>query len=90
MPSELLACQAMYIRWTMYHCPSCGKQWKSRVVTSPRVGPEYHRCSCGYSFRTSDKEWGHMTKGQRIEYFASIWLDCLLADLLCLFGSTRS
>ena len=68
----------MYVRWKIYSCPSCGKEFKSRIVTAPRVGLEYEICSCGCSFRTTDKEWHNMNRGQRIEYFLSIWIGCWL------------
>jgi predicted RNA-binding Zn-ribbon protein involved in translation (DUF1610 family) len=70
----------MYIRWTTYRCPSCNARWRSRIVTSPRVGRENRKCrSCGFVFRTPDKEWQHMTTGQRVGYFLNEWTVGLLA-----------
>src|SRR5229473_222666 len=64
----------MYIRWTSYSCPSCGAHTESRIVSSPRVGVENRKCEkCGFSYRTPDREWNNMTKGQRIGYFLSEW-----------------
>lgn len=63
------------IRYTLYRCPSCGKRLESRVVTSPRVGREHRDCpKCGYTYRTPDREWRNMTKGQRRDYFLSEWV----------------
>ena len=64
----------MFVRWITYGCPSCGKQFQSRVVTAPRVGLEFRRCDCGFTSRTTDLEWWHMKMGQRIEYFLSLWI----------------
>lgn len=64
----------MYIRYTSYSCSSCGNHLESRLVTSPRVGPENKYCSkCGHSYRTPDREWTEMTKCQRLGYFLSEW-----------------
>src|SRR5262249_40935213 len=67
----------MYIRWVNYTCPACGKEWTSRVLTAPRVGREFRQCRrCHYKYRTPDKEWRNMTRGQRTEYLLSIWIVC--------------
>lgn len=64
----------MYLRWTSYSCPSCGAHTESRIVSSPRVGLEHKECGkCGAAYRTPDKEWQNMTKGQRVGYFLSEW-----------------
>jgi hypothetical protein len=64
----------MYLRWTSYDCPSCGLHLESRIVSSPRVGPEQRICRhCGVMIRTPDKEWQNMTRGQRLGYFLSEW-----------------
>ncbi len=64
----------MYVRWTTYRCPSCTARTESRLVTSPRVGIEYRKCrSCGSTYRTPDREWQHMTTGQRVGYFLNEW-----------------
>src|SRR5882762_874121 len=64
----------MYLRWTSYSCPSCGTHTESRIVSSPRVGLEYRKCGkCGSTYQTPDKEWQHMTSGQRLGYFLSEW-----------------
>ena len=69
---------AMYVYLHKHNCkcPSCFKSLGSRVVSSPRVGREYLACKCGNTLKTIDKEWRHMTTGQRVEYFVSIWAVC--------------
>ncbi len=65
----------MYIRWTNFSCPNCGRVWARRIVSAPRVGRELHTCSkCGKEFRTHDLEWLHMTRSQRMSYLFSEWL----------------
>jgi len=62
----------MFIRWTSYSCPSCGAHIESRLVSSRRVGIEHRRCQkCGVAFRTPDREWQNMTRGERLGYFLS-------------------
>ena len=75
----------MYVRWTTFKCPSCNSSLESRVVTSPRVNVEFKKCrSCGFTYRTPDKEWQHMSKGQRIGYFLNEWAVAVLGlSLLC-------
>ena len=42
----------------------------SRMVGLTRVGLEYKKCrKCGARYRTPDKEWRDMTRGQRVGYF---------------------
>jgi Zn ribbon nucleic-acid-binding protein len=60
----------MFIRWTDYKCPSCNACTDSRMVGLPKVGTEHKDCrKCGFRYRTPDKEWRDMTKGQRVGYF---------------------
>jgi hypothetical protein len=66
----------MYVRWTTYSCPSCGREFQSRVVSAPRVGLEFRNCVCGFTHKTGDIEWQRMRLGQRVEYFLSIWIGC--------------
>jgi hypothetical protein len=64
----------MYIGWTSYTCPSCSAHIESRIVSSPRVGPERKACSrCGFSYRTPDLEWRNMNTSKRLGYFLSEW-----------------
>jgi hypothetical protein len=64
----------MYLRWVTYRCPSCNTRTESRIVTSPRVGVEFRKCrSCDSVYRTTDREWTHMTTGQRVGYFLNEW-----------------
>ena len=59
----------MYIRWTNYNCPHCGKTWRQRIITSPRLGPERRKCwNCEQLFVTPDSEWPRMSRKQRIAY----------------------
>ena len=74
----------MYVRWTNFKCPSCNSSLESRVVSSPRVNVEYKKCrSCGFTYRTPDKEWRHMTKGQRVGYFLNEWAVAVVGLSLC-------
>ncbi len=75
----------MYVRWTNFKCPSCNSSLESRVVSSPRVNVEHKKCrSCGFTYRTPDKEWQHMTRGQRVGYFLNEWAVAVLGlSLLC-------
>ncbi len=84
----------MYIRWIDYKCPSCNACVDSRLVRSPRVGVEYKNCrKCGFRYRTPDKEWRDMTKGQRVGYFV-IWSGATLGiftfTAIVFFATDRS
>jgi len=65
--------------WHTYKCPSCNSRIASRIGDTARVGAEYKPCvSCGNICRTPDIEWRHMTKGQRIHYFMSVYVILIL------------
>lgn len=65
---------SMSLRWASYRCPSCGAYLESRMINSARVGLECKKCGkCGAEYRTPDREWQNMTKGQRVSYFLSEW-----------------
>jgi hypothetical protein len=65
----------MYLRWTNFKCPHCATSWASRVVSAPRVGIEVRTCNnCGREFFSHDREWAHMTRGQKRGYLVSEWV----------------
>lgn len=65
----------MYIRWTSFKCPHCGKTWDARVVSAPRPDKEVRLCSgCDQQFRTHDIEWQHMTAKQKAGYLFNEWM----------------
>jgi hypothetical protein len=71
------------VAWYTYRCPSCKARTAFRIGISPRVAAEYKPCrSCAAVYRTPDREWLHMTKGQRLRYFLSEW--SILIIVLCL------
>src|SRR6266545_4287902 len=78
----------MYIRWNNFKCPHCGKTWACRVVSAPRVGRELRTCSsCGMQFTSHDREWAHMTRGQKLGYLVSEWVVGWLLFYALLFSS---
>ncbi len=76
------------MRWINYYCPSCNACVDSRMVGLTRVGLEYKKCrKCGARYRTPDKEWRDMTRGQRVGYFVlfSGATFCIFAFMAILF-----
>ena len=60
----------MYIRWTKFSCPHCGRVFERSLSNKPvRVGPGLRVCAsknCGRTFQDGSKEWPQLTKTERV------------------------
>jgi hypothetical protein len=71
------------------YCPHCGAEveFRSGLFSRNTIGPEKEPCPhCNEDYVTGRKEWAHMSRAERRDYYRRTTLRCLAAFVFFIMG----